>query len=100
MREAVGLVLRRLAVGEITALRGKLTALAGTKAQSAGDESTLKAALTTLDTDIIALGAIVAEEVYGLVMPVVVVPPEAFEGLETGAMVAVGVDGGAHSSGG
>ena len=43
--------------------------------------------------DIIALGAIVAEEVYGLVMPVVVVPPEAFEGLETGAMVAVGVDG-------
>jgi len=42
---------------DIGALRAKLTTLAGTKAQSVDDESTLKAELAALDTDIIAVGA-------------------------------------------
>src|SRR6187549_828205 len=42
---------------EINALRGKLTSLAGTKAQSVGDEVTLKSELAALDTEIVTLGA-------------------------------------------
>jgi len=50
--------------------------------------------------DIIALGAIAADEVYGLLMPVVVLAQEELDGLETGAVVTVGVDGTVRASDG
>ena len=50
--------------------------------------------------DIIALGAIAADEIYGLVMPVVVLAQEELDGLETGAVVTVGVDGTVRASDG
>jgi hypothetical protein len=48
--------------------------------------------------DIIALGAIAADEVYGLVMPVVVLAQEDLDGLHDGAMVAVALDGTVRAS--
>jgi predicted aconitase with swiveling domain len=50
--------------------------------------------------DIIALGAIAADEVYGLLMPVVVLAQEEFDGLQDGAVVTVEVDGTVRASDG
>jgi len=43
--------------------------------------------------DIIALGAIAADEIYGLVMPVVVLAPDDHDALLDGAVVTIGIDG-------
>ncbi len=43
--------------------------------------------------EIVALGAIVADEVYGTVFPVVVLPPDGFDDLVTGQRIMVGLDG-------
>ena len=43
--------------------------------------------------EIIALGAIVADEVYGVLFPVVVLPADGFNGLASGRRVRVDVDG-------
>ena len=43
--------------------------------------------------EIVALGAIVADEVYGTSFPVVVLPAEGFVGLVTGQRVEVAADG-------
>jgi predicted aconitase with swiveling domain len=43
--------------------------------------------------DIILLGALAAEELYGTTCPVIVVDDETFESIETGAMVTVANDG-------
>jgi predicted aconitase with swiveling domain len=48
--------------------------------------------------DIIALGAIAADEVYGLLMPVVVLAQEELDGLQDGAVVTVEVDGTVEAS--
>lgn len=51
---------------------------------------TAPAAILMLEPDgIVALGALVAAEVYGVFMPVVVVGPRTFAALADGAMVAV-----------
>lgn len=43
--------------------------------------------------ELVALGAIVAEEIYGVVVPVVVVGREAYQSLVDGERVTVGPDG-------
>lgn len=43
---------------------------------------------------ILALGAIVARELYGVTVPVVVLPPQAFDGITEGDALSVGTDGG------
>jgi predicted aconitase with swiveling domain len=43
--------------------------------------------------ELVALGAIVAEEIYGVVVPVVVVGHEAYQSLVDGERVTVGPDG-------
>ena len=43
--------------------------------------------------EIVALGAVVADELYGICVPVVVVDTATFGALETGAEVRVGVNG-------
>ncbi len=43
--------------------------------------------------DIILLGALAAEELYGATCPVVVVEPDVYESIETGDEITVGEDG-------
>jgi predicted aconitase with swiveling domain len=51
---------------------------------------TAPAAIVMLEPDpIVALGALVAAELYAISMPVVVVSPETFEVLRDGATVAI-----------
>lgn len=51
---------------------------------------TAPAAIVMREPDgIVALGAIVAAELYGLAMPVVVVPPDLFDSLDDGTTVSI-----------
>ena len=55
---------------------------------------TAPAAIITLESDFFfALASVVAEEMYGLVLPLVVITPEEFAGLRTGAVATIGADG-------
>jgi predicted aconitase with swiveling domain len=55
---------------------------------------TAPAAIVLLRPDpILALGSIVADELYGRSVPIVVLPAEAFRGLRDGDRLAIGPDG-------
>ncbi|HAQ23562.1 MAG TPA: aconitase subunit 2 [Acidimicrobiaceae bacterium] len=48
--------------------------------------------------EIVALGAIAADEVYGVLVPVLVLPEGGFDRLPTGQRVRIGIDGTVYSN--
>jgi hypothetical protein len=52
------------------------------------------AAIITAETDaILALGAAVAQEIYGKSLPVIVLSPDAYRQLQNGQLVTITMDG-------
>lgn len=81
--------------GRVVVMRsGRGSSSSASVLAEAARAGTAPAAIVLAEADLIlSIGSAVAQELYGVVVPVVVIGPEAYAGIRDGSRVRIGADG-------